>query len=349
MVKALLIVQPNRQACDDGAMRILCSCLGRDNMAGNQARRHPDPLPQERELTEAAPGEPGDLYGTLIEGNQTEWDEYERIKPNQAGSRLIKVNQTESNLRWGRGADNGAASKRRKKRGSYYGCAPYAHFRGYAHGLARIKPNQGESNQIKPNQTCGVGGLEPEPLSTGGRTHPKGGAVWDDGFRRRDADGGGRDDRAPKQTRSSPVKLNQTGSNLRWGAKNEFIQSEQVKSGPLCGRPRNAWFWRTAMHKLLWLCGLCAFWRLCPWTCENQGESNQIKPNQTCGVGGLEPEPLPTGGRTHPKGGAVSVDGFCRRDAEGGVRDDRAPNQTRSSLIKVNQTESNLRGGARQG
>jgi len=38
-------------------------------------------------------------------------------------------------------------------------CATFAPYRGYALGLARIKPNQGESNQIKPNQTCRDGSV----------------------------------------------------------------------------------------------------------------------------------------------------------------------------------------------
>jgi hypothetical protein len=40
--------------------------------------------------------------------------------------------------------------------------------------------------------------FSPESLATGLRIHPGGGPVSDRGIRRRDADGGGRDDRAPK-------------------------------------------------------------------------------------------------------------------------------------------------------
>jgi hypothetical protein len=68
---------------------------------------------------------------------------------NQAGSRLIKVNQTKSNQI--KPADIGGgyiSRKKHRKRRSYCGCVPYARFRGYALGLAKIKPNQ----------ACGAGG-----------------------------------------------------------------------------------------------------------------------------------------------------------------------------------------------
>jgi len=44
----------------------------------------------------------------------------------------------------------GGASRKRRR---CCGCATFARYRGYSPGLARIKPNQGESSRIKPNQT----------------------------------------------------------------------------------------------------------------------------------------------------------------------------------------------------
>ena len=46
-----------------------------------------------------------------------------------------------------------------RERRSYCGCGAIVRCHGYALGLARIKPNQGESNQIKPNQTCRDGSV----------------------------------------------------------------------------------------------------------------------------------------------------------------------------------------------
>jgi hypothetical protein len=82
------------------------------------ARPHPNPLPQERELTKAAPGEPRDLAGAPI-----------------------KPNQTKSNLPGGMGVVSGqwpvASGWWRKRVGE--NCP--------------VKPSQTQSNPVKPSQT----------------------------------------------------------------------------------------------------------------------------------------------------------------------------------------------------
>jgi hypothetical protein len=66
-----------------------------------------------------------------------------RIKPDQTGSNQIKPNQT-CWLVCPPSPYVGGYARRR------CGCATFAAYRGYFPGLASIKANQAESNQIKP-------------------------------------------------------------------------------------------------------------------------------------------------------------------------------------------------------
>jgi hypothetical protein len=61
---------------------------------------------QERGLTDTALGGSKDLAETPIRVAGTEWNEWDRIKPNQGQSRLIKANQGKSSLRGGGGQCN---------------------------------------------------------------------------------------------------------------------------------------------------------------------------------------------------------------------------------------------------
>jgi hypothetical protein len=68
------------------------------------------------------------------------------VRLGQTRSNRIKPNQTGSNLLAGplRLLTVGGYARRR------CGCATFAAYRGYFPGLASIKANQAESNQIKP-------------------------------------------------------------------------------------------------------------------------------------------------------------------------------------------------------
>jgi hypothetical protein len=100
------------------------------------------------------------------------------------------------------------------------------------------KAAPGESNQIQPNQACRAGG--------GLRPYPEGGLWLVERFRRRDADGCGRDDRAPEEVaddrESNQIKPDQTCGQVvsgRWtvvsasGQTGGSIQAGQTQSKPV--------------------------------------------------------------------------------------------------------------------
>ncbi len=109
------------------------------------------------------------------------------------------------------------------------------------------KPDQTQSNRFKPSQTQGLAGVR----TNYGR---------------------------PALRAARPSRSGQSGSNP--------IKPRQTKS-KLLGGSSSASLHRRLRQKVLWVCDFCVLSRLCPRPCGNQGQSNQIKPNQTCGAVGM--------------------------------------------------------------
>jgi hypothetical protein len=141
-------------------------------------------------------------------------------RADQAGSNRIQPNPTKSNqiqpAVWGDGSGKwrvvGGEGRRRRA----------------IRSTLPIKPNQTKSNLR--------GGVDGVRIRVCLRSWPLFGPVSDEGSRRRDADGGGRDDRAPQ---SKPVKPSQTQSNP---VKPSQSQSKPVKSSQTQSNPvKLAW------------------------------------------------------------------------------------------------------------
>jgi len=133
------------------------------------ARPQPTPLPEERELTKAVPGEAQEE--SLLRRQSS------RIKPNQTKSNRLEANaeglmikdesrknqampqpdsQTQSGPVKPAGAAWAGGFYNRERRRSSCGCATFGPSRRYilfGRESSRIKPDQAKSKQIKPNQT----------------------------------------------------------------------------------------------------------------------------------------------------------------------------------------------------
>jgi hypothetical protein len=128
------------------------SQIGRESLPGEWVRmereRREEKLSEicQKERQEAGAGEARDLSGTLI---------------NLAESRRIKPNQTCGGGGWVDGATAAKRGRAGRKRRRRCGGGTFAPDRGCFLGLARIKPDQTKSNQIKP-----AGGSVPRLLTS---------------------------------------------------------------------------------------------------------------------------------------------------------------------------------------
>jgi hypothetical protein len=129
-----------------------------------------DPLPQERRLTDAAPGGSralADVVGRGGTGRMGRMGPIGRIGLDQAKSNQIKPNQTSGSGCW----ESAAAAKMSASCTCTATYAVFAFYCGYFSRFSRIKPDQGGSNQIKPpggqSSKFKVQGSKPNPVQPG--------------------------------------------------------------------------------------------------------------------------------------------------------------------------------------